>query len=48
MTIDQVQLTTDQWENFWHYYKGEPQQKQAVEMLRQYINEADPDRKSVV
>lgn len=42
MTIDQVQLTTEQWENFWHYYKGEPQQKQAVEMLRQYINEADP------
>ena len=42
MTIDQVQLTTDQWENFWNYYKGEPQQKQAVEMLRQFVNEADP------
>ena len=42
MSIDEVQLTAEQWENFWTYYKGEPQQKQALEMLRQYINEADP------
>jgi hypothetical protein len=42
MPIEQVQLTAAQWENFWNYYKSEPQQQQAVEMLRQYINEVDP------
>ena len=42
MTIGQVQLTSQEWQNFWRYFKGEPQQQEAVEMLRQFINEADP------
>ena len=42
MTIGQVQLTSQEWQDFWRYFKGEPQQQEAVEMLRQYINEADP------
>jgi len=42
MTIQEVQLTAAEWANFWAYYKGEPQQEAAIEMLRQYINEADP------
>lgn len=42
MTIQEVQLSSAEWRNFWTYYKGEPQQAEAVEMLRQFINEADP------
>lgn len=42
MTIQEVQLNAAEWRNFWAYYRGEPQQEAAIEMLRQYINEADP------
>ena len=42
MTIQEVQLSASEWRNFWTYYKGEPQQLDAIERLRQYINEADP------
>ncbi|MFZ9570375.1 MAG: hypothetical protein ACO28M_11100 [Vulcanococcus sp.] len=42
MTIDQVQLTSVEWEHFWRYYKGQPQQQKAIEILRQHINEVDP------
>ena len=42
MTIEQVQLTAEEWADFWKYFKNEPQQREAIEMLRQYINEADP------
>ena len=42
MAITDIQLTSQEWQNFWRYFKGEPQQQEAVEMLRQYINEADP------
>ena len=40
--ITDVQLTPESWLNFWRYYKDEPQQQEAIEMLRQFINEADP------
>ena len=42
MTIQDVQLSPEQWRNFWVYYKNEPQQQEAIEMLRQFVNEADP------
>ncbi len=42
MTIDQVQLDPDQWVNFFTYFKGEPHQREAIELLRQHINKADP------
>ena len=42
MTIEQVQLTAEDWEHVFRYYKGEPQQRKAIEILRQHINEADP------
>ena len=42
MAITDIQLTSQEWQNFWRYFKGEPQQQEAVEMLRQFINEADP------
>ena len=42
MTIEEVQLSASEWGRFWFHYKGEPQQEAAIEMLRQYINEADP------
>ena len=42
MTIEQVQLTAEEWADFWKYFKGQPQQKEAIEMLRQFVNEADP------
>jgi len=42
MTIQEMQLTAQEWKNFWTYFNNEPQQQEAVEMLRQYINEVDP------
>ena len=42
MTIQQVQLSSEEWRNFFLYYKGETHQQEAIEMLRQFINEADP------
>jgi len=42
MAITDIQLTPQEWKNFWAYFKGEPQQVEAIEMLRQFINEADP------
>ncbi|MFZ9569991.1 MAG: hypothetical protein ACO28M_09145, partial [Vulcanococcus sp.] len=42
MTIEQVQLTAETWEHFWRYYKGQPQQQKAIEILRQHVMEADP------
>jgi len=42
MTIEEVQLSASEWGRFWFHYKDEPQQQEAVEMLRQHINEADP------
>lgn len=42
MTIEEVQLSAAEWQRFWVYYNDEPQQQEAVEMLRQFINEADP------
>ena len=42
MTIEQVQLTAEEFEHVFRYYKGEPQQRRAIEILRQHINEADP------
>lgn len=42
MTIEEVQLSAAEWRNFWVYYKNEPQQQEAIEVLRQFINEADP------
>ena len=42
MTIEEVQLSASEWRNFWVYYKNEPQQQEAIEVLRQFINEADP------
>ena len=41
MTIEQVQLTAEEWERVFHWYKGEPQQRRAIEILRQHINEVD-------
>ena len=40
--IDQVQLSAEAWEQFWHYYAGQPHQKKAIDLLRQHILEADP------
>jgi len=40
--IQDLQLTPERWENFWHYYTGQSQQKQALELLRQHILDADP------
>ena len=42
MTIEQVQLSADAWEAFWRYYKGQPQQRKAIEILRQHVMESDP------
>ena len=42
MTIQQVQLSAEEWRNFFLYYRGDTHQQEAIEMLRQYINEADP------
>ena len=42
MTIEQVQLTAEEFEHVFRYYKGEPQQRRAIEILRQHINEVDP------
>ena len=42
MTIEEIQLSPQQWKNFWVYFDNEPQQQEAIEMLRQFINEADP------
>ena len=42
MTIKDIQLTSSEWRAFWIYYKNEPQQQEAIEVLRQFINEADP------
>lgn len=42
MTIEQVQLSAAEWKRFWAYYNDEPHQQEAIEMLRQYVNEADP------
>ena len=41
MTIEQVQLTAEEWERIFHWYKGEPQQRRAIEILRQHVNEVD-------
>ena len=41
MTIEQVQLTAEEFEHVFRYYKGEPQQRRAIEILRQHINEVD-------
>ena len=40
--IDQVQFTEAEFENFFHYYRGYRHQREAVELLRQAINKADP------
>ncbi|MFZ9261682.1 MAG: C39 family peptidase [Limnohabitans sp.] len=42
MAITDLQLTPEQWLNTYRYFKGEPQQVEAVEMLRQFVNEVDP------
>jgi len=42
MAITDIQLTPQEWKNFWVYFKEEPQQVEAIEMLRQFVNEADP------
>ena len=41
MTIEQVQLTAEEFEHVFRYYKGEPQQRKAIEILRQHVNEVD-------
>ena len=41
MTIEQVQLTAEEWEHVFRFYKGEPQQRKAIEILRQHVNEVD-------
>jgi len=35
-------LTEDRWFDFWNNFRAEPQQRRAIEILRQRINEADP------
>lgn len=40
--IDQVQLSTKEWRNFFTYYSGKPWQDEALELLRLHINSADP------
>ena len=42
MTIQQVQLSAEEWRNFFLYYKGESHQQEAIELLRQHINQVDP------
>lgn len=42
MSIEQVQLTEQQWLNFFRYYNGSPWQDEALKLLRQHINQADP------
>ena len=42
MTIEQVQMDANRWQQFWDSYKGEPQQKAGIEELRQAILQADP------
>ena len=41
MTIEQVQLTAEEFEHVFRYYKGEPQQRKAIQILRQHVNEVD-------
>lgn len=42
MTIQQVQLSFEDWRNFFLYYKGEEHQQEAIELLQTHINQADP------
>lgn len=42
MTMADIQLSPEQFERFFRYYKGLPTQQRAIEILRQHIAEADP------
>lgn len=42
MTVEQVQLTEQQWINVFQYFKGLPGQRIGLLKLRKYINKADP------
>ena len=42
MSIEQVQLTEQQWLNFFRYYNGSPWQDEALKLLREHIMQADP------
>jgi len=42
MTMADIQLSPEQFERFFRYYKGLPNQQRAIEILRQHIAEADP------
>jgi putative chitinase len=40
--IDQVVMTPERWAQFWAAFKGEPQQRNGIELLRQHIAQGDP------
>jgi hypothetical protein len=42
VTIQDITFTPDRWAQFWHAFKGEPQQLAGIEELRQAIAQADP------
>lgn len=42
MTMADLTFDAVAWRNFWVHYKDQPHQRDAVEMLRQHILEADP------
>jgi hypothetical protein len=42
MSIEQVLMEPQKWQDHWEAYKGEPQQVSAVWMLYQHIKESDP------
>jgi hypothetical protein len=42
VTIQDITFTPDRWAQFWHAFKGEPQQLAGIEELRQAIAQTDP------
>lgn len=42
MTMNDVIMTPERWQDRWEYYRNEPQQVSAIWMLYDYIKQADP------
>lgn len=42
VTIQDIAFSAERWAEFWKFFRAEPQQLKAIEILRQHILESDP------
>jgi len=40
--MSDITFSAERWAEFWKFFRGEPQQLKAIEILRQHILESDP------